>query len=195
MKNNTATACSFSELKFLDHFLRDHTEDMSIIKAHGFLTAVISFSEVYKPSTWLPLLAGNLSEQPLETARAAQDGLINLYQQIIKDLHSEKEFNFLLSADYPELHISNADPSAIKDWCSGYCLALVWKGRAWLHNEQETIINACTSFFVLAELITTESVTCKKIMKKNLGEIVQSLYVYWLSATYNTLIPNIDSLH
>ena len=79
MKNNTAKKTTFSELKFLDDFFKEHGSDMSVVKAHGFITAVVSFPDLYLPREWLPILVSDLKSQPAGTAKAIIDGLINIF--------------------------------------------------------------------------------------------------------------------
>lgn len=195
MQNNTAYKSDFSELKFLDKVLQESNQDMSLIKAHGFLTALASFPSTHKPQEWLPILVGNLKNTQPATNQAACNGLTNLFQQIHFSLYSDQEFKFLLSTEYPELHLKQVRYSSIQEWCKGYCLALVWQDQQWLYQDQEYITNACATFFVIADLLGTGEVSNQELLVNSLPEIVKSLFLYWHGNSYAGQPVNIKELH
>jgi yecA family protein len=159
---------SSNELIDLDSFLRNQTGDMSLVKAHGFMTAIVSFPDMFMPSEWIPLLVGELKY--LEDQSCAQkmlDKLMTMYKQITNSLGSNRMFEFLLSADQPNLTLDNAPYSYIQEW---------------LHSDEKFITQACATFFMLTDLIkSTDYKKDKSKLIKNLPELVKALYIYWSS--------------
>ncbi len=196
MQKSTAIKTDFTELKFLDKVLHDNNEDMSLIKAHGFLTALASFPTQHQPHEWLPILAGNLQANNGATKRTTHKALLSLYQQIKVSLYSDQEFKFLLSLEYPNLELRQVRYSNVQEWCRGYCLALVWQDQQWLYKEQEYITNACATFFVIADLLGSNEISNQDLLVNSLPEIVKSLFVYWHGSDYVGMpTNNIKELH
>lgn len=200
MKKNTVQKFSIAELIALDSFLRKQSSDMSLIKAHGFITAIASFPDVFLPSEWIPVLVGELKvlhdQAPLNIML---ENLITLYKQITNSLNSDDPFEFLLSATNPDLNINQATYLNIQEWCNGYCLALVWNEEAWLNVKEEYISKACTTFFMLTDLINAapdedkalEWQQDKQILINNLPDLVKALYMYWLSKHRSSLLRDL----
>lgn len=188
MKNNSLQRFTTTELQDLDAFLRSHTSKMSVVKAHGFITAIVSFPDLFLPSEWIPILVGELKLKPdCKQNKLMLDRLITMYRQVSDSLSSNRSFEFLLSADQPYLNLENAAYSSIQEWCNGYCLALVWNEEEWLNVPEEYITHACATFFMLTDLMQSNkqyaSITAKEDKHKlinNLPELVKALYVYWL---------------
>ncbi|HSX20206.1 MAG TPA: UPF0149 family protein [Gammaproteobacteria bacterium] len=189
MKKNTVHKLSVKDLISLDAFLRKQTSDMSLVKAHGFITAVASFPELYMPSDWVPVLVGELKFLHDQTPVSIMlEKLVHLYRQITTNLDSDNHFEFLLSPAEPTTTLEKATYSNIQDWCNGFCLALVWNEEAWLNIREEYITKACTTFFMLTDLINaapdahlaTEWQKDKQILIKNLPDLVKALYVFWV---------------
>lgn len=188
MKNNTLQRFTTTELQDLDLFLRSQTSNMSLVKAHGFITAIVSFPDLFLPSEWIPILVGELkfdANNPLN--KIMLDRLITIYRQISDSLGSERTFEFILSADHPCAPLEKAAYSSIQEWCNGYCLALVWNETEWLHVAEEYITQACATFFMITDLIqnnkqeyTKQDKNDKKKLVKNLPDLVKALYIYWL---------------
>lgn len=188
MKNNSAQKFSPNDLLDLDTFLRSQTNNMSLVKAHGFLTAVVSFPELIMPSEWLPILIGQI-KRPIEQShtRLMLNKLIAIYRQISDSLSSNYSFEFIFSPDQPYLTLDSAPYSCIQEWCNGYCLALVWNESEWLHTKEEFITQACATFFMLTELIKTDKQQPyslewqrdKQQLIQNLPDLVKGLYTYW----------------
>ena len=83
MKNNTSHKLSCKELIALDGFLRNQTSDMTLVKAHGFITAIASFPELFMPSEWIPILVGDLKFLHDQTpVHIMLEKLITIYKQI-----------------------------------------------------------------------------------------------------------------
>lgn len=188
MKNNTAQKFAAHELVELDAFLKSQTSNMSLVKAHGFITAVVSFPDLIVPSEWLPILIGKF-KMPHERnhTKLMLSILISMYKQIADSLSSNYQFDFLLSAEQPILSLENAPYNAIQEWCSGYCLALVWNEDEWLNTKEDFITQACATFFMLTDLIRTEKQQLdtlawkrdKQKLLKNLPDLIKGLYTYW----------------
>jgi uncharacterized protein len=196
MKNNTLIKLSNDELIKLDQFLRRQTSDMTLVKAHGFITAVVSFPELLMPSEWMPILVGEL--RPLHDHTPIDfmlEKLITMYRQINANLNSNDPFEFLLSSEKPELRLEDATYSDVQEWCNGFCLALVWNENEWLNVKESFITKACATFFMLTDLINSnndpiksiEWQTDKLILVKNLPDLVKGLYAYWLNKHRNTM--------
>jgi len=181
MKTAHTPRFSSNELLALDSFLRSQTGDMSLVKAHGFMTAIVSFPDLFMPSEWIPILVGELKYLHDQIpAKKMLNKLMTMYKQITDSLGSNKMFEFILSADQPNLSLDAAPYSCIQEWCNGYCLALVWNEEEWLHTEEEFITQACATFFMLTDLIKTKEVKSDKTkLIKNLPELVKALYTYW----------------
>lgn len=189
MKKNTVYKLTIRELIALDNFFKKQTTDMSLVKAHGFITAVASFPEMLMPSEWIPILVGELKllndQAPISIIL---EKLVNLYKQVAHNLGSEQNFEFIFSALDPAINIQHATYDNIQEWCNGYCLALVWNEEAWLNVKEEYITKACTTFFMLTDLInaapdanlTLEWQKDKQILVKNLPDLVKALYIYWM---------------
>jgi uncharacterized protein len=187
MKNNTLTRFSNTELQDLDAFLRRQTSNMSLVKAHGFITAIVSFPDLFLPSEWIPILLGELNNGGSNNSNKLMlDRLITMYRQISDSLGSDKRFEFLFSADEPSLSIEQASYSHIQEWCNGYCLALVWNESEWLNVAEDYITQACATFFMITDLISNAKqglrtkLSDKRYLVKNLPDLVKALYVYWL---------------
>lgn len=190
MKKNTLNKLANHELIALDNFLRHQTTDMNLVKAHGFITAIASFPELFMPSEWIPILVGELKFLHDQTPVGVMlEKLITLYKQITTNLDSEQTFEFLLSPDQPTINIEAATYSDIQEWCNGYCLALIWNEEAWINVHEEYITKACTTFFMLTDLINTapdahlanEWQKDRQILIKNLPDLVKALYVFWVN--------------
>lgn len=186
MKNNTQKF-ALTELQALDDFLRSQTSNMTLVKAHGFITAVASFPDLFLPSEWIPVLIGDFKPNSNdELNKIMLDSLITMYRQIGDCLGSERRFDFLLSAQQPNLTIEQASPAEIQEWCNGYCLALVWNETEWLNVAEEFITQACATFFMITDLIKNSQLDVKvgksdkRKLIKNLPELVKALYIYWL---------------
>ena len=189
MKKNTVHKLTNSELITLDTFLRKQTSDMSLVKAHGFITAIASFPELFMPSDWVPILVGELKFLHDQTPVSIMlEKLIVLYRQITTSLDSEQPFEFILSATEPTINMDKATYSSIQEWCNGFCLALVWNETAWLNVREDYITKACTTFFMLTDLINAAPYAPiasdwqkdKQTLIKNLPDLVKALYIYWV---------------
>jgi yecA family protein len=189
MKNNTIHRFNPHELLDLDAFLRNQTSNMSLVKAHGFITAIVSFPDLFMPSEWIPLLVGELKFSAEHSpSKKMLDKLLDIYRQVTESLNSNQMFEFLLSHTQPEITLEDAPYSCIQEWCNGYCLALVWNEEEWLYAEETFITQACATFFMLTDLITTNAKLTspsewkqnKKRLIKNLPDLVKALHAYWL---------------
>lgn len=202
MKKNTVHKFTTRELITLDGFLRKQASDMSLVKAHGFITAIASFPEIFMPSEWIPILVGELKilhdQIPINVML---EKLITMYKQITSNLNSEETFEFLFSATDPTVSIDKAAYDNIQEWCNGYCLALVWNEDAWLNVSEDYITKACTTFFMLTDLINaapdlhrvSEWQKDKQILIKNLPDLVKALYIYWVSKHKNSMMKDMHS--
>lgn len=202
MKKNTTHKFTIRELIALDSFLRKQTSDMSLVKAHGFITAIASFPEIFMPSEWVPILVGELKilhdQIPVNIML---EKLITLYKQITNSLNGDEPFEFILSPNDPTISIEKATYANIQEWCNGYCLALVWNEEAWLNVKEEYITKACTTFFMLTDLINAapdehravEWQSDKQILIKNLPDLIKALYIYWLSKHKNALMKDLHT--
>lgn len=203
MKKNTVHKLTIRELISLDAFLRGQATDMSLTKAHGFITAVASFPEMIMPSEWIPLLVGELKLLHDQTPISLMlENLVILYKQIAQNLESEHDFEFTFSPTDPAQSIRNASYASIQEWCNGYCLALVWNERAWLNIKEEYISKACTTFFMLTDLInaapdahlSNEWQQDKQILIRNLPDLVKALHMYWSNKHKSSLINELHSI-
>lgn len=203
MKNNTLQKFSVDDLLKLDHFLKHQASDMSLVKAHGFITAVVSFPELLMPSEWVPVLVGELKFLHDHTpVNIMLEKLITMYRQITANLNSNDPVEFLLSAEQPNLKIDNAPYSSIQEWCRGYCLALVWNEGEWLNIKEDFITKACSTFFMLTDLISSTSDSQlsnewqedKMLLVKNLPDLIKALYVYWLNKHRNALAKDMQQM-
>lgn len=203
MKNNLVENFAPQELLALDKFLRKQSNDMSLVKAHGFITAIVSFPELLMPSEWIPILVGELKLLHDDTPiNLMLDKLITMYRQITASLRSERDFKFMLSAEQPDLKLEEASMTAIQEWCHGYCLALVWNEEEWLYAKEDFITKACATFFMLSDMIkvtpqhqhAAEWPDDKQILIKNLPDLVKALYSYWLGEHRYVLAREIQSL-
>lgn len=202
MKKNTVHKLTTRELIALDSFLRKQTSDMSLVKAHGFITAVASFPELFMPSEWIPLIVGELKSVHANVPiNVMLEKLVTLYKQVTTNLNAETKFEFLLSATDPTIEIDKATYGNIQEWCNGYCLALVWNEDAWLNIKEDYITKACTTFFLLTDLINAatdahravEWQHDKQLLVKNLPDLVKALYIYWLSKHKNSMVKDIHA--
>ncbi len=203
MKKNTVHKLTIRELIALDTFLRQQTSDMSLVKAHGFITAVASFPGMFMPSEWIPVLVGELKLLHDQTPISIMlENLVLLYKQIAANLETEQDFEFILNSTDPTLHIRNASYESIQEWCNGYCLALVWNEEAWLNIKEEYISKACTTFFMLTDLINAapdehlaaEWQQDKQILVKNLPGLVNALYAYWMNKHKANLLNDLHTI-
>lgn len=178
MENYTLQGFTSNELLDLDLFLRKQTSGMSLVKAHGFITAIVSFPDLFMPSEWIPILVGDIKPSKDNTpTKPMLDKLITMYQQISANLNSSNKFQFLLSPYQPHLNLDSAPISNVQEWCHGYCLGLVWNETEWLNSEEEFLTKACATFFMLSDLIQHNM---QNILVKNLSELVKALHTYWL---------------
>ncbi len=203
MEINTLEKLTTHELMMLDQFLRRQATDMSLVKAHGFITAIVSFPDLFVPSEWIPILVGEvklLNDQiPINIML---DKLIIIYRLVTANLSSTARFKFLLSAKQPDLTLAEAPYSAVQEWCNGYCLALVWNETEWLHAKDSFITKACATFFLLTDLIATSTEPKhaagwqkdKKILVDNLPDLIKALYIYWLGEQKSILSHDLHSL-
>jgi len=201
MKHILLDKFTATELITLDKFLRNQANEMSLVKAHGFITAIVSFPELLMPSEWIPILVGELKLLNDSTALSAMLGkLITLYRQITVSLRSDDGFEFVLSAEQPTLSLEQAPYAAIQEWCQGYCLALVWNEAEWLYSPEEFITKACATFFMLSEMMQVRTVhdsewqEDKKILIKNLPDLIKALYNYWLGEHRHVLARELQAL-
>lgn len=203
MKKNTVHKLTIRELISLDTFLQQQTTEMTLVKAHGFITAIASFPEMFMPSDWVPILVGELKMLHDQTPVGIMlEKLVALYKQVSTSLDSEQDFEFIFSATDPTHSIRNASYASIQEWCNGYCLALVWNEEAWLNVKEEYITKACTTFFMLTDLINTapdahlsqEWQQDKQILVKNLPELVKALYIYWIGKHKSSLLKELQAV-
>ncbi len=203
MKNILIEKFSPHELLALDKFLRKQSNDMSLVKAHGFITAIVSFPELLMPSEWIPILVGELKIlHDGIPVNLMLDKLITMYRQITASLRSEQMFEFVLSAEDPHLTLAQAPFQAVQEWCHGYCMALVWNEEEWLYAKEDFITKACATFFMLSEMINItpqhqhagDWQDDKKVLVRNLPDLVKALYTYWLGEHRYVLAREIQSL-
>ncbi len=196
MKNNTFQRLTSKELISLDSFLRNQTNDMTLVKAHGFITAIASFPELFMPSEWIPILVGEIKFLNDQTpVHIMLEKLVTIYKQTSANLQSNNIFQFILSTQDTNLSTTTAPYSIVQEWCNGYCLALVWNEDDWLHAKEDFITKACTTFFMLTDLINTtpdhnrsiEWQRDKQVLLKNLPDLVKALYTYWLGEQKSAL--------
>lgn len=201
MKNNTSLKFTPKELINLDSFLRNQTSDMTLVKAHGFITAIVSFPTLFMPSEWIPVLVGDIKFLHDHTpVHIMLEKLVTIYKQIVRNLTTNNNFEFIFSAEQPDLTIDNAPYARIQEWCNGYCLALIWNEREWLNVKEDFVTKACTTFFMLTEIInfTNERKKLeewnqdKQLLIKNLPDLIVALYSYWLNKqkSQNTTVSN-----
>lgn len=204
MKNNTPLKFTPKELIDLDSFLRNQTSDMTLVKAHGFITAIVSFPELFMPSEWIPVLVGDIKFLHDHTpVNIMLEKLVTIYRQIVRNFGTNSNFEFILSAEQPGLTIDKAPYASIQEWCNGYCLALIWNEHEWLNIKEDFITKACTTFFMLTEIInfTNERKKLeewnkdKQLLIKNLPDLILALYNYWLNKQKSRAAMSNSELH
>lgn len=195
MKNRGIEPLSSRAVIELDTYLKNQTADMSLVKAHGFITAVVSFPNLFMPSEWIPILVGELkNKQDKVQANIMVDNLITIYLQITDSLTSIDDFKFLLSPEHPELNLETAPCSYVQEWCRGYCLALIWNDEEWLNAEEHFVTQACTTFFKLTNTIKDHADPQQNDLIQHLPKLVKMLYIYWLGEQNNNFIQHLKNL-
>jgi uncharacterized protein len=116
---------TLDELKQLHGFLSSTYEDaepMSLTKAHGFLTAILSAPTLIMPSQWQPVLLGGYPEFESKEQAITIIGLIDrLYNEINRELRVDhNSFSILLFENGNKVPVNQASLDLAKEWCRGY---------------------------------------------------------------------------
>lgn len=185
------------DLEKLDSFLRANCNDVSVVKAHGFFTAVASFPKLIMPSEWIYVLIpefNSIRNHP-DSAKTLTS-LIGLFLRTAKDILRSDEIRIILSAQDPYLTLSDAPVSLIQEWCNGYCTALMWNDGIWLNTDHKYISQACSSFFLLTQTIKdNDKVNInKQTIVNEIPILVKALFLFWLSDNEHLKISD-DVMH
>ena len=159
MKFMTTQKLSAGELRSLNTYLLACNDSMSVVKAHGFMTAILSFPEVITPSEWLPAIIGDDPEFCSEGhAEYILGSIMHVYNHVAAGLQHNRPFSFILSAEQPQLGLQKAPEACIQEWCEGYCKALSWNEMAWFQEEESIVAKTCAVFFLLAKIFKPEDI-------------------------------------
>jgi|GEM_PF-3659238 len=193
-----------ADLVDLDQFLRAHTKDMDLIKAHGLITAIISLPDDIGHDEWLPLIVGGIGNfQDKKFIQKILSILVTIYGKTALNLQKLAEpFRFIFDTNNFSEDFSNIDEPQISKWCSGYCMALNWFGiEAYLEDESSSCQHNCGNMFLLANpnaygpdlyaLEDEEGIESTEALEKHwniikmdlisdLPNIVRSLFSFWM---------------
>lgn len=183
---------SESELAKLSAFLNTSfagAKPMPLTQVHGFLCAILSTPNLIMPSQWQPVLFGGAPEfNSMEEAQEIIGLLMQLNNQISRQLRGEGKFELLLWDQNKKVALAECSFETLADWCKGYLqgtrLDPLW------HTDEEGIM-LLLPFGVLAnELdlkgdedadgnIIQDEMPFKERFKSRLLEYIKKNYYYW----------------
>lgn len=195
MKHNLNQPLNTDEIEKLSYFLLSEHGDadpMSITRAHGFLTAVISAPNLIMPSQWQPVLLGGYPEFESEEQAFSIIGMIDrFYNEINRKLKNNGDtFNPFLFKDGQIVPYEQATFDLAKEWCSGY-LEGADLDEFW--SEDEDGIELLFPFAVMADefsligcpkedgSIIQDDVPEKQKILDNLPKYIKDIHDQWMN--------------
>lgn len=191
------------EIKVLHNFLSlPHKEatPMSITKAHGFLTAVLSAPELIMPSQWQSVLLGDEPNfNTLDEAKHLIELLCQFNNQISRELRDDHPFEPLLFTENRIVPFKEASFELIGEWCLGY-LEGTKLGPPFSNEEEAMVI---IPFAHLAGLVSfndqkdkdgniiDDDTSLREKVRLDLPKLIKGLFIAWQENRKQNSVPNI----
>lgn len=182
---------SMDEINSLHTFLslpHEEAKPMSITKAHGFLTAVLSSPELIMPSQWQSaLLGGQTNFNTFDEAKKIIELLSQFNNQISRELRDDHPFEPLLFTENRVVPFKEASFELIGEWCQGYIEGT--KLGPPFSNEEEAMV--IIPFAHLAGLVSfndqkdkdgniiDDDTTLREKVRLDLPKLIKGLFIAW----------------